>query len=122
MASLNLPDPYASIDALVEGGDFALAREALGAERGSLAFVELLEVKIGLLDGSLQPQIVMNRLLALMRKDAKLPGLQELYRAASDMSYDRGSSSLSHSHPPPPMAANAAGAGPAKPAKKSEVE
>jgi hypothetical protein len=122
MASLNLPDPYASIDALVESGDFALAREALRTEEGNLAFVELLEVKIALLDGSLQPQLVMNRLLALMRKDAKIPGLQELYRAAADMSYDRGSSSLSHSHPPPPIAANAAPPGPGKPAKKSEAD
>ena len=114
MAALNLPDPYASIDALEESGDFAGAREALSTAGPNAALAELLEVKIGLLDGSLQAQIVMNRLLALMRKDAKLPGLQELYRAASERSYDQGSSSMSHSHPPPPMAP--------KPLKKPETE
>ena len=103
MASLDLPDPYASIDALLESGDFVGARDLLAATRQNPALSELLEVKTGLLDGSLQPQIVMNRLLALMRKDAKLPGLQTLYKEASRVSYDQGSSSLSHSHPPPPM-------------------
>lgn len=103
MPSLNLPDPYASIDALVESGDFAAAREALSTTRANPGLAELLEVKLGLLDGSLQAQIAMNRLIALMRKDAKLPGLQDLYREASRVSYDEGSSSLSHSHPPPPM-------------------
>jgi len=103
MAALNLPDPYAGIDALIENGDFAQAREALSTVTENALLSELLEVKIGLLDGSVQAQIAMNRLLALMRKDAKLPGLQELYRQASSRSYEQGSSSLSHSHPPPPM-------------------
>jgi hypothetical protein len=103
MAALNLPGPYAGIDALIENGDFAQAREALSTAPEDGLLSELLEVKIGLLDGSLQAQIAMNRLLARMRKDAKLPGLQELYRQASNRSYEQGSSSLSHSHPPPPM-------------------
>jgi hypothetical protein len=105
MAALNLPGPYASIDALVESGDFVAARAALLSTRSNDALNELLEVKIGLLEGSLQAQIVMNRLLALMRREPELPGLHELYRDASTLSYDQGTSSLSHSHPPPPMTA-----------------
>jgi len=31
-----------------------------------------------------------------------LPGVQELYREASRLSYQSGASSLAHSHPPPP--------------------
>jgi hypothetical protein len=103
MAALNLPAPYAGIDTLIENGDFAQAREALSTASEDALLSELLEVKIGLLDGSLQAQIAMNRLLALMRKNGKLPGVQELYRLASSRSYEQGSSSLSHSHPPPPM-------------------
>ncbi|HVU01969.1 MAG TPA: hypothetical protein VHE30_09465 [Polyangiaceae bacterium] len=103
MALLNLPEPYGAIDALVEQGDYSQARATLTRTQGTPALAELIEVKIALLDGSLQPQIAMNRLLAVMRKEPKLPGLQELYKEASRLSYDEGASSLSHSHPPPPM-------------------
>jgi len=103
MVALNLPEPFGSIDALVERGDLAEARSALSQRTENPALSELLDVKIALLDESIQPQVAMNRLLALMRKDAKLPGLQELYREASKISYEGGASSLSHSHPPPPM-------------------
>lgn len=103
MASLNLPDPYAGIDALVEQGELDAARKALAAAKENPALAELCEVKIGLSEGSLKPQLAMNRLLVLMRKDANLPGAHELYREASEMSYEGGFSSLSHSHPPPPM-------------------
>jgi len=103
MAALNLPEPFGSIDALVERGNYTDARAALARTTDNPGLSELLDVKISLLEETLKPQLAMNRLLALMRKDAKLPGLQELYRAASELSYEVGASSLSHSHPPPPM-------------------
>lgn len=102
MAALNLPDPYARIDELVERGDVDAARKALSETKENLALRELVEVKIALKQGELAPQLAMNRLLALMRQDAKLPGLQQLYREASSQSYKSGASSLAHSHPPPP--------------------
>jgi hypothetical protein len=101
MAALNLPDPYARIDELVERGDIDAAKKAL-SEAAANPLRELLEVKIALQQGDLPPQLAMNRLLVLMRQDAKLPGVQQLYREASGMSYQSGSSSLAHSHPPPP--------------------
>lgn len=103
MAALNLPEPFGSIDALVERGDYVGARTALARTSENPALSELLEVKLALREETVQPQVAMNRLLTLMRKDAKLPGVQELYREASRLSYDEGASSLSHSHPPPPM-------------------
>jgi hypothetical protein len=103
MGALNLPEPFGAIDTLVEKGDYSQARAVLSRTTDSPALSELLEVKILLLEGALQPQIAMNRLLALARKDPKLPGLQDLYKEASRLSYDEGASSLSHSHPPPPM-------------------
>jgi len=102
MAALNLPEPYGRIDELVERGDVDAARKALSETTGSAALRELVEVKIALRLGELAPQIAMNRLLALMRQDSKLPGVQELYREASRLSYQSGASSLAHSHPPPP--------------------
>jgi hypothetical protein len=106
MALLNLPAPFAEIDALVERGDLAGAKAALAPlalAKKNPALVDLIEVKIGLHEESLAPQIAMNRLLNLMRQDAKLAGAHELYREASQISYDAHSSSLSHSHPPPPI-------------------
>jgi len=106
MAPSNLPGPFAEIDEMVERGDLDAARESLAAvTRPSSApgLIELVEVKIQLREGSMLPQVAMNRLLALMRTDAKLPGAHELYKEASELSYGSGSSSLSHSHPPPPI-------------------
>lgn len=102
MARLNLPEPYARVDELAELEDYAGARAAL-SQAGGGALGELCEVKLGLLEGLLPPQLAMNRLLALMQKTPDLPGAHELYREASERSYQAGSSSLSHSHPPPPM-------------------
>lgn len=102
MAALNLPEPYAGIDQLVERGDIAAAKKALSEATANPALRELLEVKIGLLQEEIPPQIAMNRLLVLMRQDSKLPGAQELYKEASRVSYQSRESSLAHSHPPPP--------------------
>lgn len=107
MALLNLPEPFAKIDEIAEQGDFAGARSALvaltKAQPGSGPLADLLDVKLGLLEGTLAPQLAMNRLLALMRQDAKLAGAHELYKEASQLAYEEHSSSLAHSHPPPPM-------------------
>jgi hypothetical protein len=102
MVRSNLPEPFAHIDEMVERGEMAAARDALAAAAGDAALKELLEVKIALHEGSLAPQLAMNRLLSLMRQNPKLPGAHELYQDASERSYDGGESSLSHSHPPPP--------------------
>jgi hypothetical protein len=104
MARLNLPEPFAKVDDLVELGDMTGARAALANARGNAALVELLEVKMALYEGTLAPQLAMNRLLTLMRQDAKLPGAHALYQEASQRSYEEHESSLSHSHPPPPSA------------------
>src|SRR5262249_14222933 len=74
MARLNLPEPFAKVDDLIEHGDMTGARVALAKETGNPALKELLEVKMGLYEGALAPQLAMNRLLNLMRQDAKLPG------------------------------------------------
>ncbi|HVW28471.1 MAG TPA: hypothetical protein VHC69_24070 [Polyangiaceae bacterium] len=102
MARLNLPEPFAKVDDLVEQGDMTGARAALTKATGNAALTELLELKMGLYEGTVPPQLAMNRLLSLMRQDAKLPGAHALYQEASQRSYAERESSLSHSHPPPP--------------------
>jgi hypothetical protein len=103
MATLNLPEPYGRVDELAERGDYAAARETLARTESNAPLADLCEVKIALLEGSLPPQLAMNRLLALMQKTPNLPGAHDLYRQASAQSYQSGHSSLSHSHPPPPI-------------------
>lgn len=104
MATLDLPDPYSGVDALIEAGDLSGARAALGSLTPKGApLAQLCEIKLSLREGALAPQLAMNRLLALMRADPALRGAQELYREASTSSYGAGASSLSHSHPPPPI-------------------
>jgi hypothetical protein len=106
MSVPNLPAPFAEIDAMIERGELAAARDSLAAlprAASPSALTELVELKLALRDGSLRPQVAMNRLLALMRADKELPGAHDLYREASTAAYEAGRSSLSHSHPPPPM-------------------
>jgi hypothetical protein len=102
MAALNLPDPFARIDDMIERGEIDAAKKALADIHASPPLRELVEVKLGLVRGDVPPQVAMNRLLVLMRQDSKLPGVQDLYREASRLSYQSGASSLAHSHPPPP--------------------
>jgi hypothetical protein len=102
MARLNLPEPFAQVDEMVERGDTADARAALARVTGNAVLSELVEVKIALYEGTLAPQLAMNRILSLMQKDPKLPGAHALYQDASNRSYQGGESSLAHSHPPPP--------------------
>lgn len=63
---------------------------------------EVEAIRKGLDDGSLLPQVAMQRLVALMRTNPTLPGAKELYQEASRKAYGTGRSSLAHSHPPPP--------------------
>ena len=106
MSLSNLPSPFAEIDELVERGELTQARSSLSATEqtpGNSAFIELLDVKLGLREASLRPQLAMNRLLSLMRADSKFSAAHDLYKEASELSYSERSSSLAHSHPPPPM-------------------
>ncbi len=63
---------------------------------------EVENIRKSLHDGSLLPQVAMQRLVALMRTTPDLPGAKELYQEASRKAYGVGHSSLAHSHPPPP--------------------
>lgn len=103
MVALNLPEPYARIDRLIEGGDTAAAERALSEQGQDADFVEMLRAKLALAQGTQPALSVMNRLVQLMRKNDKLPGIQELYREASRLAYESRQSSLAYSHPPPPM-------------------
>jgi hypothetical protein len=93
-----------AIDRLLEAQDLDGAREALqSAPVGDDAYA-VVRIKLALYDGSLPSGVAMQQLIQLMRRDAAWPGAKELYQAASTAAYQTRQSSVSHSHPPPPVA------------------
>jgi hypothetical protein len=97
-----LPPELASIDALIEAGDYEAAGEALEGVTQDLC-AEVLRIKLELYDGTVVPPLAMQRLIQIMRKDANVLGGKELYQEASNRAYQDRQSSVSHSHPPPPV-------------------
>jgi len=93
-----------AIDRLLEAGDLDAAREALSAASPSDDRYAVARIKLALYDGSMPSGAAMQALIQLMRRDANWPGAKELYQSASTSAYQTRQSSVSHSHPPPPVA------------------
>ncbi|HWZ90045.1 MAG TPA: hypothetical protein VNW92_14380 [Polyangiaceae bacterium] len=92
-----------AIDRLLEREDLDGARAALqkadpGDERFAVA-----RIRLALYDGSMPSGAAMQQLIQLMRRDAAWPGAKALYQEASTAAYQTRQSSVSHSHPPPPV-------------------
>lgn len=102
MASPDLPEDLASIDALLEAGEIEAARTALDTA-GNDPAAEVLRLKLMLYEGGVPPPLVMQKLIALMRVHPDVAGGKELYQEASARAYTDRVSSVSHSHPPPPV-------------------
>ena len=97
------PEAYAAIDALLEANDLDGARQALGEVDEKDERYAVPRIKLALYDGSVPSGAAMQKLIALMRRDPEWPGARELYQEASNVAYQSRQSSVSHSHPPPPM-------------------
>ncbi len=102
MAASDIPEHLRAIDEMLEAGDLDAARSALDPA-GSSPAVEVLRIKLALYDESLSPPIAMQKLIQLMRQHPSVPGGKELYQNASQRAYQHRVSSVSHSHPPPPV-------------------
>ncbi len=103
MADIDVPVGYRTIDDLIEAGDFDGARGLLASYGEDEVGYAVLKLKLGLRDGSLPPPLVENRVVQLLRKDPHAVGARELFQEASAVAFRLGQSSLSHSHPPPPV-------------------
>ena len=106
MADTGVPDGYRTIDDLIEAGDFDGARGKLSSSDEDETGYAVLRLKLGLRDGSLPPALVENRVVQLLRRDPHAAGARELFQEASAVAFRLGQSSLSHSHPPPPVKDN----------------
>ena len=98
-----MPKDPVEVDRLLDAGDLDGARSALGDVAGSDERFAVVRIKLGLYDGSIPSGAAMQALIQLMRRDPEWPGAKDLYQEASNVSYRGRESSVSHSHPPPPM-------------------
>ena len=92
-----------AIDRLLEAQDIDDARAALQAAPPGADAYAVVRIKLALYDGTLPSGAAMQQLIQLMRRDAAWPGAKELYQKASTSAYETRQSSVSHSHPPPPV-------------------
>ncbi len=90
--------PLADAHRLIREQAFAAARAAISALPASPGR-DVAELRLELEANSDTPELVMQRLVQLMRKHPQALGARELYRRASDEAYGSRSSSPSHSHP-----------------------
>jgi hypothetical protein len=104
MSASDQPADIAAVDQLIEANDFDGARALLDATSDSSDAVLVIRIKLALYDGSLPPGAAMQKLIAIMRRNADAPGAKELYKEASNVAYQSRQSSVSHSHAPPPVA------------------
>ncbi|MET0795331.1 MAG: hypothetical protein ABW061_27680 [Polyangiaceae bacterium] len=102
MADDSLLEP-AAIDALLEADDLEGAREALQRAPATDERYAVARIKLALCDGSMPSGAAMQALIQLMRKNPDWPGAKHLYQSASSAAFETRQSSVSHSHPPPPV-------------------
>ena len=102
MADDSLLEPEA-VDALLEADDLNGAREALTRVATSDERYAVVRIKLSLFDGSMPSGAAMQSLIQLMRRNADWPGAKQLYQTASSAAFETRQSSVSHSHPPPPV-------------------
>jgi hypothetical protein len=102
MTASDVPE-LSAIDGLIEAGDFEGAKRALDPIEDASDAVLVIRIKLALHEGSLPPGAAMQKLIAIMKRNAEAPGAKELYQEASNLAYQSRQSSVSHSHPPPPV-------------------
>ncbi len=92
-----------AIDGLLEAQDFDGARDALSAAPATDESYSVVRIKLALCDGSMPSGAAMQALIQLMRRNPDWPGAKALYQLASSNAFETRQSSVSHSHPPPPV-------------------
>jgi hypothetical protein len=92
-----------AVDRLLEAQELEAAREALAAVPATDERFSVARIKLALFDGSMPSGAAMQALIQLMRRNPDWPGAKALYQLASSTAFETRQSSVSHSHPPPPV-------------------
>lgn len=95
-------DALAEVEGLIEQGALEEARARLAGLQGGDDVV-VVKLRLALAEESLPPDLVMQRLTQLLRKNPDTRGARALYQRASELSFEVGRSNPSHSHLPPPV-------------------
>jgi hypothetical protein len=102
MADDSLLEPEI-LDGMLEADDLSGVRDALQRVPATDERYAVVRIKLGLYDGSMASGVAMQALIQLMRRNADWPGAKTLYQNASSAAFATRQSSVSHSHPPPPV-------------------
>jgi hypothetical protein len=103
MPDVEMPADFESIQRLLDTGDIDSARDILAGTEPDDEAYSVLRLKLAMMEGSLTPQVALQKLIQLMRRQANWPGARTLYQEASKLAYAERQSSASHSHLPPPV-------------------
>lgn len=103
MADDEIPADFESILQLLNSGDLDTARDILERADQNEDTYNVLRLRLAVLDGTVSPNVALQKLIQMMRIQPDLPGARALYQEASKLSYAERQSSASHSHIPPPV-------------------
>ena len=103
MADVEIPADFESILQLLNSGDLDTARDILERADEDDDTYNVLRLKLAILDGTVSPNVALQKLIQMMRQQPNLPGARALYQEASKLAYAERQSSASHSHIPPPV-------------------
>ncbi|HEY3253170.1 MAG TPA: hypothetical protein VGJ91_04445 [Polyangiaceae bacterium] len=92
-----------ALDGMLEADDLSGVRAALTDIAAGDERYAVVRIKLALYEGSIPSGMAMQQLIQLMRKDPDWPGAKALYQSASSDAFATRQSSVSHSHPPPPV-------------------
>jgi hypothetical protein len=92
-----------ALEAMLEADDLNGARAVLQRVPATDERYAVARIKLALFDGSMPSGAAMQALIQLMRRNPEWPGAKALYQRASSAAFATRQSSVSHSHPPPPV-------------------
>lgn len=89
------------VSSLIDSRRLSEARERLDSSSADPRLVELMRLKLAVVEQRLEPSSALQTVLSFLRQDPKDPTALGLYQELSMLQYDAGRSCPSHSHPPP---------------------
>jgi len=96
-----LPGALRGVSELIDSRQLSAAREQLESSSEDPRLVELMRLKLAVVEQRLEPSSALQSVLSFLRQDPRDPTALGLYQELSMLQYEAGRSCPSHSHPPP---------------------